>query len=64
MHLKERGWEGAAQIHFVLERGQWQALLNRAINVNSIHIRSLKNSCTDNTNKCTVLKCTLSHIIH
>jgi hypothetical protein len=34
MHLKERGWEGAAHIHFVLEKGQWQALLNRPINVN------------------------------
>jgi len=56
MHLKERGWEGAAQIHFVQERGQWQALLNRVINFNSIHIHSLKNSFTDNTDKCTSIK--------
>ena len=41
MHLKERGWEGAAQIRFVQDRGQWQALLNRVIHLNNIHIRSL-----------------------
>ena len=56
MHLKERGWEGAAQVHFVQDREQWQALLNRVINFNSIHIRALKNSLTDNTDKCTSIK--------
>jgi len=30
--IQERGWEGAARIHFVQDRGQWQALLNRVIN--------------------------------